>query len=398
VTRPLRALATLIAPALLSGAAWAAPDQVYGLAWSQPVASTVGSIPELLAPRWKSRQFATPVLHAASGLVFIGASDRYMRAYDLDRRLAWAFDASGAISSVPVVGEKLLYFGTDAGVVYALDVTTGKPVWTHQVDAEVVAPPQLFGQDIFFSTSLDTLYCVNARTGEYRWHVRHPQPLGITLFGNAAPAPFLADAADGRTLRAVAMGYADGTVAALDVASGREIWSAGLGKGDAFIDIDADLVVLGNMLIAAANNGGITAFNQADGHVRWHAAVDGVTRLSSNGQMLVGAGAGFVIGLEPATGQVRWRHAFGKGVASRPTFDGPRVLINSDAGPLMVLDIYSGKRLQTFGSPLGMAGDPAVDDDLVLVFSNGGTLYALSSRFRGWAQTGSDPRVSLAAH
>lgn len=398
MTRQVRALAALIATALSGGGAWAAPDQVYGLVWSQPVASTVGSVPELLAPRWKSRQYATPVLHPASGLVFIGASDRFMRAYDLDRRLVWSFDASGAISSVPVVGERLLYFGTDAGVMYALDITTGKPVWTHQVDAEVVAPPRLFGQDVFFATSLDTLYCINATSGDYRWHVRHPQPLGITLFGNAAPAPFLTETADGRSLRAVAMGYADGTVAVLDVASGRELWSAGLGKGDAFIDVDGDLIVLGDMLIAAANNGGVTAFNQTDGRVRWHAAVDGLTRLATNGRMLVGAGAGFATGLEPATGQVRWRHAFGKGVASRPTFDGTRVLINSDAGPLLVLDIFSGRRLQTFGSPLGMAGDPAIDDDLVLVFSNGGTLYALSSQFRGWAQPGSAPAATIAAH
>jgi outer membrane protein assembly factor BamB len=142
------------------------------------------------------------------------------------------------------------------------------------------------------------------------------------------------------------------------------------------------------MLIAAANNGGVTAFDQINGRVRWHSAVDGLTRLATNGYLLVGAGAGIVVGLEPTTGQVRWRHSFGKGVASRPIFDGSRVLVNNDAGPLLVLDGYSGKRLQTFGSPLGMAGDPAVDDDIVLVFSNGGTLYALSSRFRGWAQPG----------
>ncbi|MBN2362241.1 MAG: PQQ-binding-like beta-propeller repeat protein [Deltaproteobacteria bacterium] len=388
MSRTLWPLAALAAAAILGGDAAADPRQVYGLIWSLPVASSVGSIPELLAPRWKDRQYASPVLHVASGLVLIGANDRVMRAYDLDRRPVWSFETGGAISSVPVVGERYLYFGTDSGAMHALDIVSGKPAWMHQADAEVTAPARLFGQDLFFTTALDTLYCVDASSGEYRWHVRRQQPLGITLYGNAAPTPFLTEGADGRVLRAVATGYADGTVAVLDASSGREIWSAGLGKGDAFIDVDADPVVLGEMLIAAANNGGVTAFNQLDGRVRWHCAVDGLTRLASNGNLLVGAGAGLVVGIEPTTGQVRWRHAFGKGVASRPVFDGSLVLINSDAGPLLVLDAHSGKRLQTFGSPLGMAGEPAVDDDLVLAFSNGGALYALSSRFRGWAQPG----------
>ena len=291
----------------------------------------------------------------------------------------------GAIGSVPVVGDAHLYFGADDGQLYALEPSTGKQIWTHDGDAEITGAVRVSGDLLYFSTALDTVYCVAASSGEYRWHVRHPQPIGISLFGNATPTLATAFAPTGEATDVVAMGYADGSLAVMDAGDGRVIWKAELGKGEAFYDVDADPVVVGNLLVAASHTGGVTAFDLATGTIRWHNDVPGLTRLGTDGRVLVGAGAGMAIGLGLKSGQELWSYQFERGTASRLVFDGDRVLFNSDIGPTYILDLFSGERLQAFGSPLGMAGQPAVIDDLLLVYSNGGTLYALSSAFAGWA-------------
>ncbi|MFH1809857.1 MAG: PQQ-binding-like beta-propeller repeat protein [Pseudomonadota bacterium] len=388
--RTLGLLAVLLAAPILRAEVSVASRQVYGLMWATPVAAAATAVPDLLTPHWKDREFSGPMFHAPSGLIFVGTSDRVMHALDLQRREVWHFEAGGSISSVPSVGSRWLTFGADDARLYALDPLRGELGWTFQADAEIDGPVQQHGDALYFATALDTLYCLDAASGDYRWHQRHPQPLGITLFGHASPALGRLPSGDGTARTVVAMGYADGSVALLEADTGRELWRAQIGSGEAFFDVDADPVITGHVLVAAAASGGITAVELSTGQTLWHNATDGMTRLGLKDKVLVAAGAGQAAGVDLVSGRTLWTFKFGKGTASRPVFDRGKVLFTSDAGAMYVLDLITGEPRQIFGSPLGMAGAPDVTDDLVLVVSNGGWLYALSSKFAGWAHARRD--------
>jgi outer membrane protein assembly factor BamB len=57
----------------------------------------------------------------AAGTVYVGYVNGRLQAYYPDGTLKWSFPAASAVSSSPVMGaDGTLYFGEDAGWVYAL--------------------------------------------------------------------------------------------------------------------------------------------------------------------------------------------------------------------------------------------------------------------------------------
>lgn len=361
-------------------------QRVFGLMWAQPMTSQAGEIPEILSPRWKSQEFSTPLFHPANGMIYLGGHDGIMRAMSLQRQQIWQFKAGGPISSVPVVGKRWLYFGADDATLYALDPDNGQKGWTLQADAEIAGQVKLRGDKLYFTTALDSLYCVNAESGEYLWHLKHPQPMSISIAGNADPALGLMYNAKGEKIELVSQACADGSVALVEANSGRELWRRKVGQGKAFFDIDADPVMTPKRIVVAAYRGGVSSLDPHNGQLQWHLDVDGLSALSRQGHVLVGAGDRLAVGIDLATGTLLWRLKLNKGVASKPLLNTKYALINVDGGPLYVLDLLTGEPRQVFGSALGMCGRPDLHGDLLLLHSKSGWIYALSSAFSGWAQ------------
>jgi outer membrane protein assembly factor BamB len=64
-----------------------------------------------------------------------------------------------------------VYYGDNGGTVYALNGTTGHPVWTFRTGAAVHSSPVLSrNQQTVFVGSHDTrLYALDARSGQVVW-------------------------------------------------------------------------------------------------------------------------------------------------------------------------------------------------------------------------------------
>lgn len=360
--------------------------RVFGLMWALPVSSQAQEIPDALSPKWKKQEFSTALFHPANGLIYLGDHDGMMHAMSLQRQPIWQFKAGGPISSVPVVGKRWLYFGADDAMLYALDPDTGTKGWTLQADSEISGQVKLSGDRLYFSTALDSLYCVNAETGEYLWHLKHPQPMSITIAGNADPALGSIENAKGEIIQVVSQACADGSVALVEATSGRELWRSIVGKGEAFFDVDADPILTSKRMVVAAYRGGVSSLDPKNGQVQWHLDLDGLSALSRQGQVLVGAGDRLAVGIDLATGTLLWRFKLNKGVVSKPVLTKKYALINIDGGAMYALDLLTGEPMQVFGSALGMCGRPDLHGDLLLLHSKSGWLYALSSAFPGWAQ------------
>ena len=102
--------------------------------------------------------------------------------------------------------------------------------------------------------------------------------------------------------------------------------------------------------------------------------------------MIVAASAGTVLGIDARNGSIRWRFTYKKGAPTRLFVKGGRVHFGSDRGPLYVLDLFSGRPLQYYGSGLGVAADLDLVGDMLFMVSTAGSLHALSNDFYGPAQ------------
>lgn len=334
---------------------------------------------------WNRRELAAPVMDPSTGLVLVGTSDQRFHAVSVKTGApVWQKTLDGRVSSQPVLDGEHVIFGADDARIYALRTSTGYADWVWHTDAEVTAPVTVFGRNVYAHTALDTVTCVDRVTGAFRWQARHPLPVGINLLGEGATAAGMVLRRNDPPMEAVFVGHADGTVSALDGLDGHTLWNVSIGRGDDFLDVDADVFYQDGLVYAAGFHGGLFALDPISGATIWSRPdVDGVNRMSLTANTLVVAGPRYVAALDRADGAQRWKFTFATGGASRPVVHRGRVLVATDHVGLYVLDMTDGRPLQYYGGFPGVTGAPAPYRDMVFMLSNAGGLHALSERYSG---------------
>ncbi len=130
----------------------------------------------------------------------------------------------------PIVFEGLVCIGfNEQDKLVALDVKTGKKVWTYYAEGPVRLPPVGWNGKIFFCSDDGFLYCVNARDGSLAWRF-HGAPNKQHAIGNqrltsAWPARGGPVVYDGTVYFAASIWPFMGTfIYALDASSGDIVW------------------------------------------------------------------------------------------------------------------------------------------------------------------------------
>jgi outer membrane protein assembly factor BamB len=88
------------------------------------------------------RYSAGPAPAVAGGVLYALTAGVLQATSVQTNALAWTFSGDGALSSAPLVINQQVYVGSQQGHLYALDVSTGQPVWTTQVGAAIPAPDE----------------------------------------------------------------------------------------------------------------------------------------------------------------------------------------------------------------------------------------------------------------
>jgi outer membrane protein assembly factor BamB len=98
-------------------------------------------------PTSKSWVNGTPAVR--DGLVYVGTSDssRFMALDARTGRLRFNFDAKSYVFTSAALAGRLVYFGTHAGFVYALDATTGALAWSFRTDGSKRDPMNVVNDD-----------------------------------------------------------------------------------------------------------------------------------------------------------------------------------------------------------------------------------------------------------
>jgi outer membrane protein assembly factor BamB len=185
----------------------------------------------------------------------------------------------------PTVSGNLLAVGTLDGHVYAFDATTGKRLWSAEVDNEVISPPAIDAGIVYVHTNSGYVYAFDANTGDRKWlNDQGTVPL-LSLRGNG---PLLA--AHG----VVMFGSDDGKVVSLRSDTGAVQWqipiTRGLGRTDIqkLNDADDTLQLDGNTLYATAYHGELVAIDAAQGQLLWNRPFSSYVGVGVAGNELVG--------------------------------------------------------------------------------------------------------------
>lgn len=288
----------------------------------------------------------------------------------------WRVDLDVPVAAGAGGGDGLILVGTQEGEVIAVDEANGELRWQIQLSSEILTPPKAAMGVVVVRTSDGRMSGLSATDGTVLWGYQLAVPL-LSLRG--ASALVLAD-------DMVIAGYANGKLVALSIVDGKVIWEKrvavprGRTELDRLVDIDAEPVIRHGMVYAVAYHGQIAALDLASGRKLWTRDMSSRSGLDArDGAVYVSDDSDYVWGLQDGSGDALWRQTrLLRRQITAPVVVGNNVIVADFEGYVHWISREDGR----FTARLEIAADairskPVVKDGLVFITGTDGTLTAL---------------------
>lgn len=347
------------------------PSVSVSKAWSRSVGKGEGRIGIRQAPA------------VADGRVYAAAVLGGVHALDLQTgKVVWTYEPAREkkqpklrLSGGPGVGDGLVVVGALDGQVIALDASNGSEKWRAKVPGEVISAPAV-GQGMVFVRSNDgRVTAFDASTGERRWFNPRELP-SLTVRGNA---PVVAGPG------VLFIGNDDGSISTLAMQDGRTVWDQQVGTPEGrtelerMADVDGAPVLEGNTLYVSSFKNETMAIEGPTGRPLWvrdHGGAGGVA--VSSGLAVVADEKGSVFGLDKNSGAAMWSQpALARRSLTGAAIHGDYAVVGDYKGYLHWLRLDNGElaaRARAGGDRL--IAPPLVADGILLVQNVDGDLTA----------------------
>ena len=232
-----------------------------------------------------------------------GASDQALRPnFDVNKEYAnvkrvWHQALKGGIYSTPVTDGKSLFIGDDVGVMYSLNLRSGKTNWSFDTGMRIVGSPAVSNGVVVFGSANYNIYGLDAETGKELWHITTQQAVmgaatiheGITYIGGG-----------------------DGRMFAIDIKTGKVKWSFDELKNYVL----TRPLVYNDKLYFGCWDTYMYALNLADGSLAWKwnngngnpkLSPASVWPVAANGKLFITAPDRYFTCLDAETGEQIWR-------------------------------------------------------------------------------------------
>lgn len=321
-------------------------DQELPFPKSAVTSSAVGSTAKSVADPQKK-----PVL-AAEKVVLEPEKSRTLEpiwSYKIPAPIGWA--------SLPVIdrNNKILHIGATDGVLYALNMVTGKPVWQFQTTAPIVASPLLFKERIYCPSTDGSISCLHALDGRLIWQASMPAAL--------VASPIICE----NNVLVVGL---DGTVKSLACADGKVKWTYRTRDG-----IVTSPQLAENTLFIGSKDKSLHAVTVDRGWLKWRAEASSAVicmPLVSTDTVYYATDDGTVNGVDIASGAVAWSLPLDKPFAPRAVLELNALLYCACDGTIHSIDKYRGKmNWKKAGAGSVIGGLTSVAGSLYLATRNG---------------------------
>lgn len=274
-----------------------------------------------------------------------------------DRRTGarrWSYQAEGGDGPGLFLGTAsgdTVYAGSVTGRVYAIDAGTGRARWIARLEEKpmvsVFAPERdgtqvLVGYSVYDNPNSGGIASLDAATGRVTWKTPFPKSDDPQRHTNRSGGPVV--------VGGLVFGSAgDGNIYGLDLSTGAIRWTLPrlAGPFAGYItatDLDhRTLVRVGHLLVAGSVTGKITAYDVEARTIKWEqdAGPWGSTSFSfsaDSAHVYVPFLGGFVMALDAATGEERWRVGnFNVGMIWAPDPNGEHVYAAGSRGGVYAL-------------------------------------------------------------
>ncbi len=348
----------------------------------------------------------------------------------------WSVDAGGAVNATPVIAGGTVYVGSYSGTLLALDLVTGRTLWTYatgaavpepnlNVDLGILGSAAVAGGTVYVGDATATVHALDAASGALRWKTKTDDQTAACIWSS----PVVADGTVYVGVASVAneTGFR-GNVVALDAETGAQKWKTFSVPGESdgggvfavpAIDVERGLLYVGTQNAYSPNPApygnptSLLALDLSTGAERWvfnappgggaTAPIEDAgfsaspnlfsARIFGQPRDLVGVGqkSGLYWALDRDTGEFVWRTQVSPagplgGIQGTSAVSGTRIAVpatdwSDPAGPaasglVSVLDTATGSILWTAAQSAPAVSPATVSDDVVLQAGIDGLLHA----------------------
>lgn len=313
--------------------AWSAVTVSAGAEDPRPSATGKGKKPgQLLGSFMTGGQIWSSPTHDGD-TVYVGSDGGRLWALDLENLTPrWTVATGGRVRSTPAVVDGSVFFVSDDGFLYAVATADGSPLWRfdlHSAGIERVLPsihppyaydylsssPTVHRGLVFVGSANGTLYAIEAASGKEKWH--------FDTGGRIRSTPKVHDTR-------VYFGSWDHHLYALDVKTGKQIWRFDTGGV-----VQASPAIGDGRVYIGSRNPKVFAVDAESGEPVWEFEhTDGSWVESSGiyqeGVLYVGSSDALTLfAFDGATGRVKWKYRTGGWSWGTPAISGKTVYIGS---------------------------------------------------------------------
>jgi outer membrane protein assembly factor BamB len=277
----------------------------------------------------------------------------------------WNYTTGLGVESSPAVVGNVVYIGSDDGRIYALNATTGVPLWSYLNDID--SSPAVVNGVVFIGSSDGNVYALDASNGAKLWnYTTAPSPLPSHVGSNACYSPAVVGGV-------VYVGSQDFKIYALNAANGEVLWSYATGG-----QIFSSPAVANGVVYIGSDDGNLYALNAGSGAYLWQchtvgsidsspAIVSGVVYVGSD---YAGTLTGNFLAVNASTGAKLWNLTAGSFASSSPAVADNVVYIGSTDGVVYALNATNGEEIWNQTVSVDLFSSPAVVDGVLYIGSS----------------------------
>ena len=193
----------------------------------------------------------------------------------------WRSGSSARVGGISVADKKV-FVGTENGDIFSLDAETGETLWQASVPGEILAAPSSDEGILVVNTGAGVLFGFNTRSGEQLWRHEGDTP-PLTLRGISEPV-----AANGGAL----VGTPTGKLQVMLLQSGILAWETviatptGATELERIVDIDTTPVLYGGTVYTVSFNGTLAAVELRSGRIIWKREYGSYRNLTIDGNRI----------------------------------------------------------------------------------------------------------------
>lgn len=327
-----------------------------------PTAPPKPDVVWVFAPQHPGAMVSSPLV--AKGRVFAGIirenglhPEGVVYALDVESgKRQWQSDADGSmihLYSSPCLADDLLYVGEGMHANFdcklsCLDARTGQTRWRFGAASHIESSPCVDGDRVFVGAGDDGVYALDSHRGEKLWQFND------RLHIDASPA-----VATGRVFigSGLSRRFRANEILALAADSGKPIWRVTVDLpawGSPVVTGDQVFFGLGNGRLDHSDPspaGAVICVSVATGHENWRCRVpDAVlARVAvDDRRVYFGCRDELVYAVDRNTGNMSWRYQAGSAVVTTPTLADGRLYVAASGGRIACLDAESGREIAVF--------------------------------------------------